>query len=402
MNGMNGLNGMNGFATHGMDEDAFGAKKGGLGDGLRTFDAFPKTKITYTTHSSRGGQWTLVLLAVSVFLTCSELLAWYTGHETHQFSVEKEVGHTMQINIDAVLPMRCEDVHVNAEDASGDLTLAAYLLKRESTSWSHWDPRAGGGGKAVHVLGGPKERGYEEEEHVADVIGAARHGRRKFSKTPKIRKGEAVDACRIFGSLEVNKVQGDFHITARGHGYAEMGQHLDHEAFNFSHIINELSFGPFYPSLHNPLDQTIATTPAHFYRYQYYLSLVPTLYTSSSSSPSILALLNPLTLFFPSSSGPAIRTNQYAITTQSYLVGERDIPGIFFKYDIEPILLLVAEDRPGLLWLLVRVVNAVSGVLVAGGWCYSLGDWVAEVWGRRRARGGGSAGGMLGGMEKGG
>jgi hypothetical protein len=28
--------------------------------------------------------------------------------------------------------------------------------------------------------------------------------------------------------MEGNKVQGDFHITARGHGYMEMGQHLDH------------------------------------------------------------------------------------------------------------------------------------------------------------------------------
>jgi hypothetical protein len=43
-----------------------------------------------------------------------------------------------------------------------------------------------------------------------------------------MRRGVVADACRIYGSLEGNKVQGDFHITARGHGYRENAPHLDH------------------------------------------------------------------------------------------------------------------------------------------------------------------------------
>jgi hypothetical protein len=43
-----------------------------------------------------------------------------------------------------------------------------------------------------------------------------------------MRRGDVPNACRIYGSLEGNKVQGDFHITARGHGYREVGAHLDH------------------------------------------------------------------------------------------------------------------------------------------------------------------------------
>ncbi len=70
----------------------------------------------------------------------------------------------------------------------------------------------------------------EEDQHVGHVLGHMREGGKKFPKTPKLRKGEHPDSCRIFGSLEGNKVQGDFHITARGHGYMEWGyqQHLDH------------------------------------------------------------------------------------------------------------------------------------------------------------------------------
>jgi hypothetical protein len=68
--------------------------------------------------------------------------------------------------------------------------------------------------------------GLGEEEDVHDYLGKAR-GKKKFAKTPRLR-GKDADACRIYGSLDGNKVQGDFHITARGHGYMEFGQHLDH------------------------------------------------------------------------------------------------------------------------------------------------------------------------------
>ena len=143
-------------------------------------------------------------------------------------------------------------------------------------------------------------------------------------------------------------------------------------AFNFSHIINELSFGPFYPSLQNPLDRTFAIADKNFYKYQYYLSVVPTVYTRSPNPDP----QNP--------TSSTIFTNQYAVTSQSHEVNDRTIPGVFFKFDIEPILLTIREERGGFMALLVRVVNLVSGVLVGGGWCYQLFGWAREVAGRKR------------------
>ena len=146
-------------------------------------------------------------------------------------------------------------------------------------------------------------------------------------------------------------------------------------AFNFSHIINELSFGALYPSLQNPLDKTYAIADANFYKYQYYCSVVPTVYTRAPNpNPS-----NPLST--------SIFTNQYAVTSQSHAVHERMVPGIFFKFDIEPILLTIKEERGGFVALVVRIVNVVSGVLVGGGWCYQLTNWAREVAsGRRRSK----------------
>jgi hypothetical protein len=158
----------------------------------------------------------------------TETMRWFTGTTTHTFSVEKGVSHDLQINIDFVVAMKCADLHVNVQDASGDRILAGETLRKDPTSWKQW-----GKGRSIHTLGsGPDDvPGWEDEEDVHDYLGAAR-GKKKFPKTPRVRGPP--DACRIYGSLEGNKVQGDFHITARGHGYMEFGEHLNHNGmFNY-------------------------------------------------------------------------------------------------------------------------------------------------------------------------
>lgn len=149
-------------------------------------------------------------------------MRWFAGTTTQTFSVEKGISHDLQVNLDVVVAMKCADLHVNMQDAAGDRTLAGDMLRKDPTSWGQW-----GKGKAIHTLGVGDDHmpGWEEMWDVHDQIGAAKK-KKKFPKTPRV-KGP-VDACRIFGSLDGNKVQGDFHITARGHGYMEFGEHLDH------------------------------------------------------------------------------------------------------------------------------------------------------------------------------
>ena len=123
--------------------------------------------------------------------------------------------------------MRCPDIHVNIQDAAGDRIMAADMLTRDHTSWEQWDKSVGGGYKRLAGTVDDDVYGLGEDEDVHDYLGAAKSGRKKFKKTPKIHGSD--NACRIFGSIEGNKVQGDFHITARGHGYMEFGMHLDHD-----------------------------------------------------------------------------------------------------------------------------------------------------------------------------
>lgn len=132
-----------------------------------------------------------------------------------------------------------------------------------------------------------------------------------------------------------------------------------------------MSFGPYYPSLVNPLDRTINVADTHFHKFQYFMSVVPTIYTVAGGGTSTKTIF----------------TNQYAVTEQSKEVGERMVPGLFFKYDIEPILLSVEERRDGILTFLVKIVNVLSGVLVAGHWGFTLSEWLREAVGRRRRSG---------------
>jgi hypothetical protein len=138
--------------------------------------------------------------------------------------------------------MPCDTLHVNIQDASGDRILAGELLKKDPTSWKLWMDKRNyethGGNHEYGTLGkedAGRLEAQEEDVHVRHVLGEVRRNpRRKFPKGPKLRRGDSVDSCRIYGSLEGNKVQGDFHITARGHGYMDRGGHLDHGSMAYS------------------------------------------------------------------------------------------------------------------------------------------------------------------------
>lgn len=146
------------------------------------------------------------------------------------------MSHELQLNLDMVVQMPCDVLRVNIADASGDRILAGELLKKDDTSWKLWmDKRNLGtsdGPREYQTLSQEDSSRLSEQEadaHVHHVLGEVRRNpRKKFPKGPRMRWGEKADSCRIYGSLEGNKVQGDFHITARGHGYSEFAPHLDH------------------------------------------------------------------------------------------------------------------------------------------------------------------------------
>lgn len=100
--------------------------------------------------------------------------------------------------------------------------------------------------------------------------------------------------------------------------------------------------------------------------FQYFLSVVPTTYKSSATSRAIV-------------------TNQYAVTELLQDMTNRvSPPGLFFKYDIEPVALTITDARLPFSQFLMRLVNIIGGVVVCTGACYRMGEsLLSRIFGRR-------------------
>lgn len=100
--------------------------------------------------------------------------------------------------------------------------------------------------------------------------------------------------------------------------------------------------------------------------FQYFMSVVPTTYKSSTT-------------------GRTISTNQYAVTELLQDMTEKlNPPGLFFKYDIEPVALTITDTRLPFSQFLVRLVNIIGGVVVCTSAVYRMGEHVlTKTFGRR-------------------
>jgi len=159
---------------------------------------------------------------------------------------------------------------------------------------------------------------------------------------PTYDKVENGPACRIYGSVDVKKVTANLHITTLGHGYMSF-EHTDHSLMNVSHNIHEFSFGPYFPAISQPLDMSLEKTDQSFTIFQYFLRVIPTTYVDHS--------------------GRKLATSQYAVTEHSRSFEHGGgVPGIFFKFDLEAMSLIIRERTLSFGQFLLRLIGVVGGV----------------------------------------
>lgn len=181
------------------------------------------------------------------------------------------------------------------------------------------------------------------------------------------------DACRIHGSLILNKVAGNFHVTAgkslnfpRGH--IHISAFMSDRDYNFSHRINRFSFGDPSPGIVHPLegDEFVTNnsnlTPVRIDRqltklplsdmilHQYFVEVVPT---------NVQTFLR------------SVNTYQYSVKELSrpidHAKGSHGMPGIFFKYDMSALKVTIKQERDNLGIFLVRLSSIVGGIYVCSG-----------------------------------
>ncbi|KAJ3076960.1 hypothetical protein HDU98_010254 [Podochytrium sp. JEL0797] len=303
-------------------------------------NAFPKIDRNMQKSTGLGGLLTLLVAVLLVCLTLAEFMQYIRVTQKYEFLVDRtptSLDAHVSINADITVAMACDNLRIDVLDVAGTSLHARNNEFSKTPVKFHTE--------GLVPVGARKSKSKLD---VHRIVAAAQKSHREY-----MDKNGVLNGCRIKGHINVNKVAGMFHITALGHGYMD-GRHVPHEAMNFTHRVDKLSFGIDYPGLVNPLDSSLEIADGYFEMFQYFISIVPTIYVDKRRT-----------------FGSMILTNQYAVTDHKKIVGhetkEAGIPGIFMKYDVEPISVRITESRASFMHFLTRLCGITGGIYVTVG-----------------------------------
>ncbi|CAM6024860.1 unnamed protein product [Sphagnum balticum] len=356
---------------------------------LKQLDAYPKVNEDFYSRTLSGGLITVISSVFMALLFITELRLFFYPQTTNQLVVDTARGETLTINLDITFPsLACSAVSLDALDISGeqhhDIRHNIFKKRLDPSGKEIAAPKADTInrpkiGKPLQRHGGSLE---ENEKYCGSCYGAEMSDDQCCNSCEDVReayrqKGWAIgdpeiidqckreghlqkikeedgEGCNVYGHLEVNKVAGNFHFVSVNSfqqvnmlllGFLEFQM----ESFNVSHKINELSFGAHFPGVVNPLDGVVNIQKSAHGMYQYFIKVVPTLYTDIR--------------------GHKIATNQFSVTEHFIKggSGSRYVPGLFFIYDLSPIKVKFVEERVSFLHFLTNVCAIVGGIFTVSG-----------------------------------
>ncbi|KAK8853752.1 hypothetical protein M9Y10_016295 [Tritrichomonas musculus] len=153
------------------------------------------------------------------------------------------------------------------------------------------------------------------------------------------------EKCLIKGKISVNKVPGNFHI-APGKNDVTSGGHQHDLSFHFpnldlSHNINLVRFGPFIPTVTNPLQNVkVSQDPNRFMVYKYHLVVTPINYIHDGK------------LITRGYEYTALIMNREA---------RREAPGIFFHYSFTPYTITIVSKSRSFAQFITSTFGFLSG-----------------------------------------
>ncbi|XP_052192544.1 uncharacterized protein LOC127801428 [Diospyros lotus] len=355
---------------------------------LRNLDAYPKINEDFYSRTFSGGVITLVSSFLILLLFFSELrLYLHTVTET-KLVVDTSRGESLHINFDVTFPaVPCSLLSLDAMDISGEQHLDIrhnIFKKRIDSHGNEIEVRKDGIGapkieKPLQRHGGRLEQNekycgscYGAEMSDDDCCNSCEEVREAYRKkgwgmtNPDLidqctREGfvqkvkdEEGEGCNIHGSLEVSKVAGNFHFATGKSFHQNVHLHelltFEKDIYNISHKINKLAFGHYFPGVVNPLDgvQWVQETPNGIY--QYFIKVVPTIYTDIR--------------------GRTIQSNQFSVTEhyKSFELGRLQSPaGVYFFYDLSPIKVTVTEGHAPFLHFVTYLCAIIGGIFTVAG-----------------------------------
>ncbi|KAI8849405.1 endoplasmic reticulum vesicle transporter-domain-containing protein [Chytridium lagenaria] len=337
-----------------------------LPQSLKDLDAYAKPLDDFRIKTSSGAAVTLLSAAIIMLLLVSEFVDWQTVQIQPSLDVDRARKEKMSIKLEhyfsreylvsVILSIDVMDVageHQNDVDHSmikARLDTNGNLINMEKSTIGDTT------GAAEKALAAPSDPNYCGDctkccNTCEDVRKAYAANGWSFSSP----EGTKERGCNMHGHIEVNKVAGNFHF-APGKSFQQGSVHVhdlfsyqNGDKFDFSHTINSLSFGKRM-DFTNPLDNVEKGVQNDAYMFQYFIKVVSTKYKYRN--------------------GTVVNTNQIAVTEH-----ERDIrngntmglPGVFFNFDISPMLVTYTEYKKPFAHFLTDVCAIVGGVFTVAG-----------------------------------
>ncbi|KAG4969240.1 hypothetical protein JHK85_035661 [Glycine max] len=324
----------------------------GMKQVIKNLDAFPRAEDHLLQKTQSGALVSVIGLIIMATLFVHELGYYLTTYTVHKMSVDLKRGETLPIHINMTFPsLPCDVLSVDAIDMSGkhEVDLDTNIWKLRLNSYGHII-----GTEYISDLV-EKEHTNQEHDDNKDHDHHHEHSEQKIhlqnldESTENIIKKvkEALkngEGCRVYGVLDVQRVAGNFHISVHGLNIYVAQMIFDGaKNVNVSHFIHDLSFGPKYPGLHNPLDDTTRILHDTSGTFKYYIKVVPTEYRYISKE--------------------VLPTNQFSVSEYYSPINQfdRTWPAVYFLYDLSPITVTIKEERRSFLHFITRLCAVLGG-----------------------------------------
>ncbi|CAF4030212.1 unnamed protein product [Rotaria sp. Silwood2] len=348
---------------------------------VRDLDAFVKVENDFKQPTTTGGTISIITIIVVICLSIVHIATFQSNTLKYDYDVDWDHDSKLKINIDMTVAMSCSLIGSDVLDVTNTNPLESGKLDEEDT-WFELSPRQQ---RAFNSLQAGSKLIRQQYHAIHDLLWLSGHTIEQLPER-EVKLDRKPDACRLHGTLEVNKLAGNFHIilgkfdkddfdfdlshshSLNLHGLSQIksisfsffGAHahispMGVQALNFSHRIDHLSFGLPTPGLIQPLngDLKIANTGSQIF--QYFLEVVPTVVQTSYSN---------------------VETYQYAVTEKTRTIdhnsGSHGIPGIFIRYEISPLKITVKEILQSYWLLLIEIGGIFGGVFATSGMIHSL------------------------------
>ena len=289
---------------------------------IRSLDAFPKVDTECLERTRRGGFTTIAVYSILVVLGLVEVFKYCLPPMRQMFVVDPALGKFIPLTIDVSVATPCDQLVVLLTQEDGSNIILDSLLEAASE------------GK--------------------------RPGWLSANTDPNI-----VDTCRIRGTVPISRTKGVISIVPLLAGAGGLGAMIlaAEDSINFSHHIHRIAFGGSsarsQDEIHgDPLAATTQHKMSAHEQYTYFCSVISSYRLQGESFDHLMSG----TWANRGQQKHLLSTPSHQYAINGFLGKQSPNPALIFKYDYEPLAIVMAPDRSTFRAFLVRIIGILGGI----------------------------------------